>query len=138
MNIEDLVFDDDGNLDLSETKITSLPEGLEVGGWLDLSETKITSLPEGLEVGGWLDLYETEITSLPDGLKVGEWLNLYESNVTELSDDLVVEGRVFSDNKLICCEKLQIRLICSCEENFSIIKKPTDKAKRYHALKWKI
>lgn len=32
----------DGNLDLRGTGITSLPEGLTVGGWLDLSDTGIT------------------------------------------------------------------------------------------------
>ena len=57
-----------GNLDLSHTQITSLPEGLIVGGWLDLRCTPITSLPEGLSVGGWLDLSYTQITSLPEDL----------------------------------------------------------------------
>ena len=32
-----------GNLYLSGTQITSLPEGLTVGGWLDLRNTQITS-----------------------------------------------------------------------------------------------
>ena len=35
-----------GSLDLSGTKITSLPDNLTVGGWLDLSGTGITALPE--------------------------------------------------------------------------------------------
>ena len=30
-----------GDLDLSQTQITSLPEGLKVGGWLDLAYTFI-------------------------------------------------------------------------------------------------
>ena len=81
-----------GSLDLSNTNIISLPEGLEVGGDLDLSYTnnlisipkkikidgdlnlegsKIKSLPEGLEVGWDLILTLTEIESLPKGLKVG-------------------------------------------------------------------
>ena len=33
------------------------------GGWLDLSGTPITSLPEGLTVGGWLGLSGTAIKS---------------------------------------------------------------------------
>jgi hypothetical protein len=40
------------------SKLTSLPEGLEVEGWLDLENTPITSLPEGLKVHG--DLYITD------------------------------------------------------------------------------
>ena len=56
------------SLDLSYTQITSLPEGLSVGGWLNLRCTPITSLPEGLSVGGWLDLSYTQITSLPEDL----------------------------------------------------------------------
>ena len=51
-----------GDLDLSNTKITSLPEGLSVGGYLDLSDTPITSLPEGLTVGGHLYLSNTPIS----------------------------------------------------------------------------
>jgi hypothetical protein len=50
------------SLDLRGMPITSLPEGLTVGGLLDLEETQITSLPEGLTVGGSLDLEETQIT----------------------------------------------------------------------------
>jgi hypothetical protein len=65
----------EGDLNLSNLKITSLPKGLKVGGNLTLGGTKIKSLPEGLEVGGFLDLGHSNITSLPKGLKVGG--NLY-------------------------------------------------------------
>lgn len=41
-----------GDLSLSNSEITELPEGLKVGGNLFLRNTKITKLPEGLEVGG--------------------------------------------------------------------------------------
>jgi len=61
----------DGSLDLRETQITVLPEGLRVGGSLYLEETQITALPEGLRVGGSLDLRGTQITALPKGLRVG-------------------------------------------------------------------
>jgi len=40
------------DLNLSNTKVTSLPDNLKVGGDLDLSNTKITSLPDNLKVGG--------------------------------------------------------------------------------------
>ena len=60
-----------GSLDLENTQITALPEGLSVGGSLDLRGTQITALPEGLSVGGYLDLRGTQITALPEGLSVG-------------------------------------------------------------------
>ena len=67
------------NLDLNLcTGLTTLPEGLEVGGGLYLSFcTGLTHLPEGLKVGGSLDLEAcTSLTTLPEGLKVGKWLDL--------------------------------------------------------------
>ena len=41
----------------------------ETGGWLDLRNTQITSLPEGLTVGGWLDLEGTPITNRSEEMK---------------------------------------------------------------------
>ena len=61
----------DGNLDLSYSDVTSLPDGLKVQGYLDLSGTRIEKLPENLVVGDWLDISETNITSLPNNLSVG-------------------------------------------------------------------
>ena len=61
---EELMKTNVGSLDLRGTQITSLPEGLTVGGWLDLSGTQITSLPEGLTVGGSLYLSGTQITEV--------------------------------------------------------------------------
>jgi len=81
-----------GSLNLQGTGITSLPEGLEVGGSLDLQGTGITSLPEGLKVGGWLDLQGTGITSLPEGLEVGGSLNLQGTGITSLPEGLKVGG----------------------------------------------
>jgi hypothetical protein len=65
----------EGDLNLSNLKITSLPKGLKVGGNLILENSKLTSLPEGLEVEGDLYLDHTSVISLPKGLKVGG--NLY-------------------------------------------------------------
>jgi len=50
-----------GDLDLSNTKITSLPDNLKVGGSLYLSDIPITSLPDNLKVGGNLDLRNTKV-----------------------------------------------------------------------------
>ena len=78
-----------GGLDLSETVITSLPNGLKIGGELDLIDCpNLISLPEDLKVGGDLFLYECKnLTSLPKGLQVG--LNLYigKTPLTNYSDD---------------------------------------------------
>jgi len=72
-----------GDLDLSGTPITSLPQGLRVEGYLDLSGTPITSLPQGLTVGGDLNLGSTKITTLPQGLKVGGFLGLTNTPISK-------------------------------------------------------
>jgi len=84
-----------GNLFLSYTSVTSLPEGLQVGGHLDLFHTPITSLPEGLQVEGTLNLAFTPITSLPEGLQVGGHLDLSGTRITSLPTDLQVKGDIF-------------------------------------------
>ena len=81
-----------GSLDLRDTSITALPEGLVVGGSLDLSGTQITALPEGLTVGRYLDLRRTPITALPEGLKVGGSLYLEDTQITALPEGLAVGG----------------------------------------------
>ena len=88
----------DGSLNLRNTPITSLPEGLTVGGDLDLRNTPITSLPEGLTVGGYLDLSDTLITSLPKGLTVGGSLYLSNTPITSLPEGLTVGGYLYLSN----------------------------------------
>ena len=84
------------NLDLCGTSITSLPEGLTVGGSLDLRGTSITSIPEGLTVSSFLDLEGcTSITSLPDGLTVGGFLDLRGTSITSLPGGLTVGGDLY-------------------------------------------
>jgi hypothetical protein len=81
------------DLDLENSNITSLPEGLMVYGTLDLYRCKqLTSLPEDLYVSMNLDLAQTSITSLPDGLQVGGRLNLASTKITSLPKDLQVNG----------------------------------------------
>ena len=104
-----------GNLDLyGRTGITSLPDGLTVGGGLGLRGTGITSLPDGLTVGGGLDLRGTGITSLPDGLTVGDWLDLLGTGITRhdrakvkcLKDGDYVPGRyLYADGILTHVKK---------------------------------
>lgn len=71
---------------------------ITVGGYLDLSNTKITELPDNLTVGGWLDLSNTNITELPNNLTVGDWLGLRHTNITELPDNLMVEDTIYGFN----------------------------------------
>lgn len=93
----ELMDKNDGNLDLEGTQITSLPDGLIVGGDLDIRGTQITSLPDNLTVGGYLDLEGTRITSLPDNLTVGGSLNLRGTQITSLPDNLTVGGSIYND-----------------------------------------
>jgi len=82
-----------GDLDLSNTPITSLPDNLtRVGGYLELIGTQITSLPDNLTVEGSLLLNGTPITSLPDNLTVGGNINLANSKISNLPKNLKVEG----------------------------------------------
>ena len=91
-----------GNLDLSGTPITSLPDDLTyVDGYLDLVETKITTLPKTLEVRDYLDLSYTPVTNLPNGLKVGNWLGIRGTKITNLPNNLEISGDLFMElNKI--------------------------------------
>jgi hypothetical protein len=62
---DELIINDD--LDLHESKITYLPEGLMVYGSLDLGNcTSLTSLPKGLRVWGNLDISGTKLAKFSD------------------------------------------------------------------------
>ena len=87
-----------GDLDLSNTPITSLPEGLTCGGSLYLRGTPITSLPEGLTCGGYLDLSNTPITSLPEGLTCGGDLDLSNTPIKALPEGLTCGGDLYLSN----------------------------------------
>ena len=106
MNNEPLTDEElfvEGDLDLTETDIESLPDGLNVEDILSLYGCKnIQSLPKGLEVGEDLDLGHSNITSLPKGLKV--WGRLFIKNTpltkysTEELSQMVNPGYI---NKII-------------------------------------
>ena len=98
------------DLDLFDSKITSLPKGLKIRGYLDLRKTNITSLPDGLEVGGNLFLNKTDITSLPEDLKVGGSLELSYSKTTSLPKGLEVGRNLYiDDSPLIKYSDKQLR-----------------------------
>jgi hypothetical protein len=95
-----------GSLNLSNTSVQSLPNGLEVKGNLDLiGASQIKSLPDDLKVGGYLDLVGAPIQYLPNNLKVGGYLVLYGTplskkytTVEQLKaeyPDLKVKGKIY-------------------------------------------
>ena len=87
-----------GDLDLSDTPIQSLPDGLKVGGYLDLGNTPIQSLPNDLKVRGILNLNNTPIQSLPNDLEVRGILNLDNTPIQSLPNDLEVGGSLWLRN----------------------------------------
>ena len=97
-----------GNLDLSNTPIQSLPDGLKVGDDLYLGNCKnLKSLPKGLVVGGGLYLMRTSIQSLPDGLKVGGYLTLYKTQIQSLPNGLKVGGDLDLSNTPLAKELIK-------------------------------
>jgi hypothetical protein len=89
----------EGDLDLFDTLITSLPPNLtKVGGDLILNRTKITSLNNLTKVEGDLNLFRTPITSLPDNLTVDGDLDLNDSKISKLPDNLTVGGDLYLDD----------------------------------------
>jgi hypothetical protein len=78
---EDLIVKRD--LDLQGTKITQLPDNLQVEDSLDLSYTKITQLPDNLKVNLNLYVENTKITQLPNNLQVRGYLWLQNTPLAE-------------------------------------------------------
>jgi hypothetical protein len=99
INNEPLTDDElniEGNLNLTDSKITQLPKGLKVGDNLNLLGSIITSLPEGLEVGATLDLSYSDIRTLPEGLEIGDSLWLIGCwLITSLPKGLHVGGDLY-------------------------------------------
>ena len=103
--LNEMMDESGGSLDLRDTQITALPEGLTVGGYLDLENcTQITALPEGLTVGGYLDLRGTQITALPEGLTVGGYLDLRGTQITNDGKYHRLREGDFVDGKYIYCD----------------------------------
>ena len=86
-----------GNLDLSGTRISSLPADLNVDGDIR-APYGLTSLPAGFRVGGDLYVNDAKFTSLPPGLDVGMNLHLFRTPVTSLPADLQVGDRILGFN----------------------------------------
>ena len=92
----------EGELDLTDTDIKSLPDGLKVAGDLNLTETDMRLLPERLEVAGNLYLDHSFIKSLPKDLKVGGDLSIEATYIASLPRGLQVGGNLYlNDSKLL-------------------------------------
>ena len=99
------MMDDDGNLDLSGTSITTLPDNLTVGGNLYLRGSSITTLPDNLTVGGNLDLSGTSITKRNvKHLKNGDYVPgryLYADGIlTNVQKSKTVNGITYFKGKI--------------------------------------
>ena len=95
----DIQYKYEGDLELSNTNITKLPNDLYVDGYLNLSNTNITKLPNDLYVKGGLFLMGcSQLTELPDELFVGGNLVLNDSNITELPYCLYVGANLYTGN----------------------------------------
>jgi hypothetical protein len=71
-----------------------------VEGYLDLSYSKITELPENLEVDGYLSLANTKISKLPNGLIVrGDLILTNCKKIDSLPKDLMVKGNLVLNDK---------------------------------------
>ena len=91
----------EGNLDLRDTDIKSLPDGLKIAGNLILTETDMRLLPERLEVAGKLYLDYSFIKSLPKDLKVGGDLDIEATYIELLPSGLQVGGDLYlNDSRL--------------------------------------
>lgn len=90
-----------GNLDLRDTKITSLPDNLTVGGDLYLQGVNITSIPESLIVGDSLIIRDTKITSLPDNLTVGGNIDIRGTGITSSPKNTILSGMLVDHRKQV-------------------------------------
>jgi len=93
---------ENGDLNLNNTPIKSLPPGLNIKGWLSLHYSLITSLPPNLSIGGGLLIYGCKnLKSLPSGLRVENLIDLTGTPITSLSPGLSVGGDLYlSDTKI--------------------------------------
>ena len=104
------------NLIAHNSSLKCLPKGLKVKGLLDISETKITEIPEDCEFGA-LYMSGTKITKLRDNLTLGG-LIINKCPISELPKNLVVYGSLDIEKTLIKClpdDCLATRIFCNFE-----------------------
>jgi len=90
----------EGDLNLSYSKITKLPNDLYIDGWLNLGLCKqLTKLPDKLYASTVIYLKGcTQLTKLPDYLYVGTNLYLEQTNIEEFPNNLYVGGDLYINN----------------------------------------
>ena len=97
---DDIKYRYEGDLELSHTNITKLPNDLYVRGDLILNDCKqLRGLPDNLYFDGALDLRGCQyLTELPDNLYVKGSLGLDGTNITELPNNLYVGINLYINN----------------------------------------
>jgi len=98
---DDTQYNHEGDLDLTYSKITKLPNYLYVKGDLYLWDCKqLTKLPDGLLiVKSTLSLSGcAKITELPDNLFVGSYLSVIETNIEDIPNNLYVGLNLYIQN----------------------------------------
>lgn len=91
-----IIVEDD--LNLRDTNIKILPEGLIVRGNLTLRNSLIEELPKDLYVEGNVDLMITGLEKLPENMQITGDLFLAFSNIKALPNDLYVGGNLYSND----------------------------------------
>jgi hypothetical protein len=79
-----------GDLNISRTDVTTLPNDMDVWGTIHARQTVINRLPTGFSCEGDLDLTQASLTELPGGMKIGGSLVLHDNDIAELPEDLSV------------------------------------------------
>ena len=94
--IQNYIKNGGDNLDFSISPIQSIPDNLKfVNGDLNLFNTKIKSLPDNLTVDGALDIRYTKLTKLPDNLTVNELYVDFTVLINQLPKNLKVTDIVY-------------------------------------------
>lgn len=75
-----------GNLDLEDASIESLPDNLTINGKLNLDYTEIKSLPKNLTVQ-MLDAKYSELTTLPEDIQVIRYLDFTNGAISSLPEN---------------------------------------------------
>ena len=96
-------------LDISETKITEIPDDCEFGKLL-MEDTKINKLRDNLELK-YLNVCGSSLQELPKGLKVEGLLNISHTNITKIPDDCEFDSLNISYTKIT---KLRDNLELDC------------------------
>ncbi|MGN6437234.1 MAG: leucine-rich repeat domain-containing protein [Agriterribacter sp.] len=83
-----------GSLDISDTNIRDMPEGIHVKGDLYASSTPITHLPKKMKVDGSLIMDESHLKQYPQGAAIGKDVDIDNTQVKLIPEGTHVEGRL--------------------------------------------